>query len=46
MLFELMLIDSKELLNEDDFDIVLSMVKTYSKKPEASEEIYKILDLY
>lgn len=55
MLFELMLIDSKALqakdvdtktlLIKDDFLVVLAMIKNYCNKPEASEEINKILDL-
>ena len=45
MFFELLLIDAKVILYKDDFDVILAMVKTYCKRPEVSEENYKILDL-
>lgn len=45
MFFELLLIDSKTILTQDDFDIINAMVRTYCKKPEVAEEINKIMDL-
>lgn len=45
MFFELLLIE-KNILTEDDFDVILIMVRTYFRRPEAAEETHKIIDLY